>query len=77
MGTTKRRRRGKDWPTLVAQVDELEIVDYNVKDDFSNSSAIRHKKFGVGVITKIIANNKIEVLFKDETRILGQNWPDF
>ncbi|MFQ5751200.1 MAG: hypothetical protein ACE5HI_04320 [bacterium] len=73
----KRRGRKKDWPTLVSKIEESEIVDYSISEDFSDISAIRHKKFGVGVITKILADNKIEVVFQEDKKILAQNWKEF
>ena len=73
-GTTVRRGRKSDWPTLVSKIEESEIVDYSISEDFSQLKAIRHKKFGIGVITKIIADNKIEVVFEDNKKVLVQNW---
>ncbi|NIR49527.1 hypothetical protein GWO43_13585 [candidate division KSB1 bacterium] len=70
----KRRSRKKDWPSLMAKVEESEIVDYDINGDFSETSAIRHKTFGVGVITKVLAENKIEVVFEENKKILAQNW---
>jgi hypothetical protein len=70
----KRGPRKKNWSLMVGRIDEAQIVDYDIKKDFSETPAIRHKKFGVGVITKVLADNKIEVLFQDDTKILAQNW---
>lgn len=70
----KRGPRKRDWSTLVAKVEEAQIVDYDIKKDYSEAPAIRHKKFGIGVVMKVLADNKIEVLFQDETKILAQNW---
>ncbi len=70
----KRGPRKKDWSSLVSTIDESQIVDYSISSDFTDIPAIRHKQFGVGVITKVLADNKIQVLFKDETKILAQNW---
>ncbi|MFQ5602337.1 MAG: hypothetical protein ACE5HS_03610 [bacterium] len=73
----KKRGRKKDWPSLVSKLDESEIVDYDFNEDFTETHAIRHKKFGVGVITKILADNKIEVVFEDEKKVLAQNYTEF
>lgn len=70
----KRGPRKKDWTSLIAKVEKAQIVDYDIKKDFTEAPAIRHKKFGVGVITKVLADNKIEVVFQDATKILAQNW---
>ncbi|MCG8603479.1 hypothetical protein MJD09_00555 [bacterium] len=78
VGATKGRRSRKyDWPTLVNGLEESEIVDYDLSQPFAERQAIRHKKFGVGVITKIIDDGKIEVVFQDDKKVLAQNWSEF
>jgi len=69
-----RRPRKTDWPTLRAKVDESTIVEYSMKIDYSEITAISHKKFGIGVITKILDDNKIQVVFEENTKVLAQNW---
>lgn len=70
-----RRRRKKDWVSLMETIEEDGIVDYHINGDFSETEAIRHKNFGVGVITKVLADNKIEVIFEEnQKKILAQNW---
>ena len=67
------RRRKKNWDTMVAEVEENEVKEYDFSKDFRSAKAVNHKSFGVGVITKIVNNTRMEVLFKDGTRMLGQN----
>ena len=70
-----RRRRKNDWISLIEKIDEEVIVDYHIDGDFSETEAIRHKSFGVGVITKVLDDNKIEVVFEEnQKKILAQNW---
>jgi ribosomal protein L44E len=83
--TTSRRRatgtrtsRGKkDWGTLVGQIEDKQVADYAISGEFSSSPAIRHKSFGVGVVTKVLTKNKIEVLFQEGTKLLAQNLEAF
>jgi hypothetical protein len=75
--TKGRRSRKYDWPTLVDGLEEGEIVDYDLSRPFAERQAIRHKKFGVGVITKVIDDGKIEVVFQDDRKVLAQNWSEF
>ena len=70
----KRRRRKTDWVSLIEKVNEEEVVDYDIKADFSQIEAIRHKTFGVGVILKVLDDRKIEVVFEDNKKVLAQNW---
>jgi len=73
--TTKRTPRGKkDWGTLVGQLEDRQVVEYVLSGEFSSTPAIRHKNFGVGVVTKVLAKNKIEVLFQEGTKLLAQNF---
>jgi len=69
-----RRRRRNSWPSLMEKLVEEELVDYDIKSDFTETDAIRHKKFGVGFITKVLDINKIEVVFEEEKKVLAQNW---
>lgn len=69
-----RRRRKADWSTLMTKIDEELIVDYKMDADYGEIEAINHKKFGVGIITKILAENKIQVVFEENTKVLAQNW---
>jgi ribosomal protein L21E len=72
--TPVRKSRKKNWSKLVAEIDEGQLVNYDINGDYSEEQAIRHKQFGIGIITKVISDIKIEVLFQDEKKILAQNW---
>jgi hypothetical protein len=73
-GTKRISGRGKkDWGTLVGLIEDKQVADYAISGEFSSSPAIRHKSFGVGVITKVLTKNKIEVLFQEGTKLLAQN----
>jgi ribosomal protein L44E len=72
-GTSRTGRGKKDWGTLVGQIEDKQVIDYAISGEFSTIPAIRHKNFGVGVITKVHNRNKIEVIFQEGTKILAQN----
>lgn len=69
-----RRSRKKDWNALIADLQDDELVDYDLSQDFTYITAIRHKRFGVGVISKIISEQQMEVIFKEGTKVLVQNY---
>ena len=71
---TKRSRKNISWGELVSVIDDNQIQNYDFTKDYTQSKAIQHKKFGVGVIVEVIDKNKIEVVFQDEKRILAHNW---
>jgi hypothetical protein len=68
------RRKKNDWATLMSQVDEGTVIDYNMQNEYEEMAAINHKNFGLGVITKVLDDNKIQVVFEDYTKVLAQNW---
>lgn len=70
----RRRIRKYDWDSLSSEIQEDELVEYQLAADLSEVRGIRHKSFGVGVITKVISEKQIEVLFKDEMKILVHNY---
>lgn len=67
------RRAAKDWATLVAKIDMKNAPTYRLSGDYTNAEALQHKIFGIGVITRVISPDKIEVVFKKKTTILAQN----
>jgi len=70
----KTARRGvKDWAALVADIDEKSAITYKLSGDYTNTLALQHKIFGLGIVTKVISPDKIEVVFKKKTAILAQN----
>lgn len=70
----KTTRRGRmSWDNLILEVQEKEVSDYSTMGDFREIRAIRHKSFGIGIITKVHNAYKIEVVFKEGTKLLGQN----
>lgn len=48
---------------------------YNLNGSFKKDEIIEHSKFGVGIVLSVIQDKKIEILFKDGTKILiHDNW---
>jgi hypothetical protein len=50
-----------------------EFKAYSVAASFQEGDYVRHKKFGDGVVTRVIDGHKVEVLFRDEARTLAQS----
>jgi hypothetical protein len=49
-----------------------EFKAYSVGANFREGDLLRHKKFGDGLVTRVIDASKVEVLFRDEVRTLAQ-----
>ncbi len=46
---------------------------YNIQGSFGVDDIIDHPKFGSGVVLSIVKTNKVEVLFKEGSKLLIQN----
>ncbi len=65
-------RHEQRWEQAIAGRGVLEFKAYNAGGNFREGDLLRHKKFGDGVVTRVIDAGKVEVLFKDEARTLAQ-----
>ncbi len=64
--------RERMWEKAIAGKAMSDFRVYRVSLTFREGDLIRHTKFGDGIVTRIIDNAKIEILFKDEARTLAQ-----
>jgi hypothetical protein len=60
------------WEQATSGRSDADFKAYNVGASFREGDLLRHKKFGAGLVTRVIDGNKVEVLFRDETRTLAQ-----
>ena len=65
-------RHEQSWEKAIAGRGVNEFKSYNVGGSFQEGDLLRHKKFGDGVVTRVIDPHKVEVLFKDEAKTLAQ-----
>lgn len=68
--------REKSWEKAVSGKAVNEFKAYRVDQMFNEGDLIRHKKFGDGIVTRILDPKKVEILFKDEPRTLAQGLTD-
>jgi hypothetical protein len=64
--------REKSWEKATLGKTAAEFKSYRVDETFSEGDLVRHKKFGDGVVTRILDAKKVEILFRDEARTLAQ-----
>jgi hypothetical protein len=69
---TAAMKQEQQWEKAIAGRGMNEFKAYSVSGTFSEGTLLRHKKFGDGVVTRVIDAHKVEVLFKDEPRTLAQ-----
>jgi hypothetical protein len=68
--------REKSWEKATNGKALSEFKPYRVDLTFAEGDLIRHKKFGEGVVTRILDAKKVEILFRDEPRMLAQGMTD-
>ena len=68
--------REKSWSQAVNGKPANDFKAYRVDELFNEGDLIRHKKFGDGIVTRIIDQRKVEILFQDEARTLAQGLTD-
>lgn len=66
------QRHEQQWEKAIAGRGVHEFKPYNVGGQFKEGDLVRHKKFGDGLVTRVIDSHKVEILFRDEARTLAQ-----
>ena len=69
---TAAMKHEQSWEKAIAGRAVNDFKPYSVGAHFHEGDLLRHKKFGDGVVTRVIDAHKVEVLFKDEARTLAQ-----
>jgi DNA-directed RNA polymerase subunit RPC12/RpoP len=64
--------REKSWEKAVLGKAVTDFTRYTIKTTYREGELVRHAKFGDGVVTRIVDAGKVEIAFKDETRMLAQ-----
>ncbi len=59
-----------DWEGKVLGHSPADFTAYTVKDTFRKGQLLRHKTFGDGYVADILDDNKLNVVFRDGSKIL-------
>ncbi|MBN2718056.1 MAG: hypothetical protein JXX14_19580 [Deltaproteobacteria bacterium] len=76
VGTTKRRPRkpkedpGQTFRQAIQGKDLTTAVDYSIRVSLTEGDLLKHKSFGIGVVTAITASDKATVLFEEGPRTM-------
>ncbi|HLK35659.1 MAG TPA: hypothetical protein VKU41_02830 [Polyangiaceae bacterium] len=70
--TRGQARHEQQWEKAIVGHGVHDFKAYSVAANFREGDLLRHKKFGDGVVTRVIDAHKVEVLFRDEARTLAQ-----
>lgn len=66
------QRHEQTWEKALNGKGPHDFKLYSVGGSFQEGDLLRHKKFGDGLVTRVIDGHKVEVLFRDEARTLAQ-----
>ena len=67
-----RRDLEHSWEKAIAGRAVSDFKRYTVAETFQPGDLVRHTRFGDGVVTQVIDNAKVVILFKDVPRTLDQ-----
>lgn len=60
------------WERMINKATAA-AVDYSIRTEFKSGDVINHPTFGQGIVERSIDSNKIEVLFRDDSKVLLHN----
>ncbi len=63
---------GLEWEEEMNKKRFIEPVGYRLGGSYAEGTVIKHPLFGVGIVKRIVSENKIESLFKTGRKILVQ-----
>ncbi len=70
---SQRLKTKPSWDDAMKQVSETDLRNcspYSVRGDYQELDIITHPKFGVGFITELLPDDKVEITFQDDKRVL-------
>jgi Zn ribbon nucleic-acid-binding protein len=71
--------RRATWEDALARASEGDLANcrpYSVRDTYEEGDCVFHPKFDVGFVNELLPDNKVEILFRDDSRILVHNRGD-
>ncbi len=64
---------GESYESLMTGRDPILATEYAMNVQFSDNELLEHKTFGLGVVTRVLFNRKIEVMFEDSAKTLAHD----
>ncbi|HKL25443.1 MAG TPA: hypothetical protein VJ910_04395 [Desulfuromonadales bacterium] len=55
----------EEWRRLQPEMDSAKAKNYSMDGDYRLKTLIRHPKFGLGLVQRVVGERKVEVLFED------------
>ncbi len=65
-------KRRSQYEDAMEGRDLSKPIPYKLSKKFNEEDVIKHKSFGIGLVTRLISEKKMEVLFQESTKLLVQ-----
>lgn len=52
---------------------DADIFDYRPDSDYEEGDVVRHARFGLGFVERVVSRNRIEILFKNGLKLMAMN----
>lgn len=64
------------WPDFFGRKNPNDAKPYEFRERYRENAMVNHPKFGVGFVSEVVSDSKVEITFKDARRILVHNRRD-
>jgi chemotaxis protein histidine kinase CheA len=64
------------WEEFFAKKSQNDAKPYEFRERYRENLIVRHPKFGVGFVSEVVSDSKVEISFQDARRILVHNRRD-
>ena len=64
------------WDEFFAKHSEKNGKPYEFREAYSENAIVTHPKFGLGFVSEVMSDSKVEITFKDARRVLVHNRKD-
>ena len=64
------------WEDFFARRNPNDAKPYEFREHYRENIMVNHPKFGVGFVSEVVSDSKVEITFKDARRILVHNRRD-
>ena len=68
-----RPKTDDDWRQLLMEASREGVPTYQLADTYREGSLILHPLFGLGVVSKVISNRKMEVIFETSKKLMAMH----
>ena len=65
-----------NWDEFFARKSQNDAKPYEFRERYRENLIVRHPKFGVGFVSEVVSDSKVEITFQDARRILVHNRRD-